>query len=46
MEVSYLPIKHLRRPKGGKPGQVLKTSEKVINVRPAEYEVLKLGLRG
>lgn len=46
VEVSYLPIKHLRRPKGGKPGQVLKTSEKVVNVRPADYEVLKLGLRG
>ncbi len=45
VEVSYLPIRHLRRPKGGKPGQVLKTSEKVLNVRPADFEVLKLDLR-
>ncbi|MCC7477602.1 DUF814 domain-containing protein [bacterium] len=46
VEVSYLPIRHLRRPKGGKAGQVLKTSEKVISVRPSDYEALKLELRG
>ena len=41
LEVSYLPMKQLRRPRGGKPGQVLKMSEKVITVRPAEFEALK-----
>jgi len=41
LEVSYLPVKHLRRPKGAKPGQVLKTSEKVIRVRPAQFESIK-----
>jgi len=41
LEVSYLPMKQLRRPKGGKPGQVLKMSEKVISVRPQRFEALK-----
>jgi len=41
LEVSYLPLKHVRRVKGGKPGQVLKTSEKVINVRPAQFEAIR-----
>jgi predicted ribosome quality control (RQC) complex YloA/Tae2 family protein len=41
LEVSYLPLKHVRRVKGGKPGQVLKTSEKVISVRPARFEAIR-----
>lgn len=45
VDVSYLPIKNLRRPKGGKPGQVLKTAEKVISVRPDDYEMLKHELK-
>ena len=41
VEVSYLQLKHLRRVKGGKPGHVLKTQEKVISVRPAHFETVK-----
>lgn len=41
VEVSYLSLKHLRRVKGGKPGHVLKTQEKVISVRPARFETVK-----
>jgi predicted ribosome quality control (RQC) complex YloA/Tae2 family protein len=45
VDVSYLPMKHLKRPKGGKPGQVLKTSEKVLNVSPGDYEHLRYELQ-
>jgi predicted ribosome quality control (RQC) complex YloA/Tae2 family protein len=41
LDVSYVPMKHIRRPKGGKPGQVLKVSEKVIRVQPSRFEELK-----
>jgi predicted ribosome quality control (RQC) complex YloA/Tae2 family protein len=44
LDVSYLPMKHLRRPRDAKPGQVLKSSEKVINVRPAAFEELRQAL--
>lgn len=44
VEVSYLPLKQLKRLAGGKPGQVLKQSEKVICVRPAMFEEIKSGL--
>jgi predicted ribosome quality control (RQC) complex YloA/Tae2 family protein len=39
--VSYVEIKHLRRPKNAKPGQVLLTNEKVITVRPSQFIALK-----
>ena len=45
LEVSYLEIKHLRRPRNAKPGQVLLTNEKVITVRPSHFPPLKEGLR-
>jgi len=41
LDVSFVPMKHIRRPKGGKPGQVLKVSEKVIRVKPGRFEELK-----
>ncbi len=41
IEVSYLEIKHLRRPKNAKPGQVLISNEKTITVRPAHFLALK-----
>jgi predicted ribosome quality control (RQC) complex YloA/Tae2 family protein len=41
VDVSYLPLKHLRRVKGGKPGHVLKTQENVISVRPARFEAIR-----
>jgi predicted ribosome quality control (RQC) complex YloA/Tae2 family protein len=41
LEVSYLEIKHLRRPKNAKPGQVLITNEKVVTVRPSQFVALK-----
>lgn len=45
LEVSYLPLTQLRRPRDGKPGQVLKVSEKVLTVRPAQFQELKQQLR-
>jgi predicted ribosome quality control (RQC) complex YloA/Tae2 family protein len=34
VDVSYLPMSQLSRPKNAKPGQVLKKSENVISIRP------------
>ncbi len=45
LPVSYTPLKQLRRPRGGKPGQVLKLSEKVIRVNPMRFEELRDRLR-
>ncbi|MDQ3023774.1 MAG: NFACT RNA binding domain-containing protein, partial [bacterium] len=45
LEVSYTPINQLRRPKGGKPGQVLKLSEKVVRVNPMRFEAMRDALR-
>jgi predicted ribosome quality control (RQC) complex YloA/Tae2 family protein len=45
LEISYTPVKLLRRPKGGKPGQVLLVSEKVIRVNPMRFEALRESLR-
>jgi predicted ribosome quality control (RQC) complex YloA/Tae2 family protein len=45
LDVSYTPVKQLRRPKGGKPGQVLKRSEKVIRINPMRFEELRETLR-
>lgn len=44
LEVSYVPMKQIRRPRDGKPGQVLKLSEKVIRVRPAEFGEIREGI--
>ncbi|MBN2082542.1 DUF814 domain-containing protein [bacterium] len=41
LDVSYLPMKYLRRPKDGKPGQVLKMQEKVLNVRPQQFTAIR-----
>jgi predicted ribosome quality control (RQC) complex YloA/Tae2 family protein len=45
LDVSYTPVKQLRRPRGGKPGQVLLVSEKVMRVNPARFEQLRDTLR-
>lgn len=45
LDISYTPVKQLRRPKGGKPGQVLLVSEKVISVNPMRFEALRDALR-
>jgi predicted ribosome quality control (RQC) complex YloA/Tae2 family protein len=45
VEVSYLPLKQLKRVPGGKPGQVLKQSEKVLIVRPEAFEEIKSELQ-
>ena len=41
VDVSYLPMNQIRRPKNARPGQVLKLSEKVISVRPQRFEQLR-----
>lgn len=41
LEVSYVPMKQIRRPRDGKPGQVLKLSEKVLSIRPAEFNEIR-----
>jgi predicted ribosome quality control (RQC) complex YloA/Tae2 family protein len=38
VEVSYVPMKHVRKPKGAKPGLVHISHEKVVSVRPARFE--------
>jgi hypothetical protein len=45
LDISYTPVKQLRRPRGGKPGQVLLVSEKVIRVNPMRFETLREELR-
>jgi predicted ribosome quality control (RQC) complex YloA/Tae2 family protein len=45
LDVSYTPVKQLRRPRGGKPGQVLKLSERVVRVNPMRFEQLRDRLR-
>lgn len=45
VDVSYLPVRLLRRPKNAKPGQVLLTDEKVVAVRPRQFAALKDKLR-
>lgn len=44
VEVSYTPASQIRRVRDGKPGQVLKLSEKVLTVKPAEFEELRRAL--
>lgn len=41
LDVSYTPVSQLRRPRDGKPGQVLKLSEKVLRAKPGDFESLK-----
>jgi predicted ribosome quality control (RQC) complex YloA/Tae2 family protein len=38
VEVNYVPMKHVRKPKGAKPGLVFISHEKVIRVRPERFE--------
>jgi predicted ribosome quality control (RQC) complex YloA/Tae2 family protein len=45
LDVSYLPVKYVKRVKGGKPGQVLKTRESVINVRPDRFVEIQEKIR-
>lgn len=44
VEVSYTPASQIRRVRDGKPGQVLKLSEKVLSVRPDAFDELRRGL--
>jgi predicted ribosome quality control (RQC) complex YloA/Tae2 family protein len=41
VEVSFTPVKQIRRPRNAKPGQVLIHSESVIMVRPGLFKELK-----
>jgi predicted ribosome quality control (RQC) complex YloA/Tae2 family protein len=45
VDVSYLPMNQLRRPRNAKPGQVLKLSERVLSVRPQRFEQLRSSLQ-
>lgn len=45
LDVSYTSLKYIRRPKNAKPGQVLKTREKVITVRPQAFVELKRSIQ-
>jgi hypothetical protein len=44
VEVSYTPASQIRRPRDGKPGQVLKLSERVLSVNPGVYETMTLNV--
>jgi len=37
-------MKHVRKPKGAKPGLVFISNEKVISVRPERFEEMRLNL--
>ncbi len=41
LDISYLPMSQLSRPKNARPGQVLKKTESVVSIRPDRY----LGMR-
>ena len=41
LDISYTPLKQLRRPRNGKPGQVLKLSEKVLRINPQAFLDIK-----
>lgn len=41
VDVSYLPMSQLSRPKNARPGQVLKKSENVISIRPDRLTLIR-----
>jgi ribosomal protein S13 len=46
VDVSYTQMKHLRKPKGGKPGMALVQHERTVTVNPAEFAEMKDRLSG